>query len=75
MKRRDFIIGATCGVGAAWIGSRYMPRAMSAIPDLPRKFNAADTVVLGNTGIPPVVLPWEPARSAADTTLTRLRWA
>ena len=22
MKRRDFIIGATCGVGAAWIGSR-----------------------------------------------------
>ena len=51
MKRRDFIIGSTCGVGAAWIGSRYMPRAMSAIPDLPRKFSAADTVVLGNTGI------------------------
>src|SRR6202158_3809148 len=51
MKRRDFIIGATCGVGAAWIGSRDLTRAMSAIPALPRKFNAADTVVLGNTGI------------------------
>jgi 1-deoxyxylulose-5-phosphate synthase len=51
MKRRDFIVGATCGVGAAWFGSRYMPKAMSAIPDLPRKFNAADTVMLGNTGI------------------------
>jgi 1-deoxyxylulose-5-phosphate synthase len=51
MKRRDFIIGATCGVGAAWIGSRDLTRAMSAMPALPRKFSAADTVVLGNTGI------------------------
>jgi len=51
MKRRDFIIGATCGVGAAWIGSRDLGRAMSALPALPRKFSAADTVVLGNTGI------------------------
>jgi aryl-alcohol dehydrogenase-like predicted oxidoreductase len=51
MKRRDFIIGATCGVGAAWIGSRGFTRSMSAVPALPRKFSAADTVVLGNTGI------------------------
>ncbi len=51
MKRRDFIIGATCGVGAAWIGSRELVRAMSAVPALPRKFSAADTVVLGKTGI------------------------
>src|SRR5713101_2332819 len=51
MKRRDFIIAATCGVGAAWIGSRDLARAMSALPALPRKFNAADTVVLGKTGI------------------------
>src|SRR5271168_3980845 len=51
MKRRDFIIGATCGVGTAWIGSRDLVRAMNALPALPRKFSAADTVVLGNTGI------------------------
>ncbi len=51
MKRRDFIIGATAGVGAAWIGSRSLAQAMSALPALPRKFTAADTVVLGKTGI------------------------
>jgi len=38
-------------VGAAWIGSRGLARAMSAVPALPRKFTAADTVVLGKTGI------------------------
>jgi aryl-alcohol dehydrogenase-like predicted oxidoreductase len=51
MKRRDFIIGATCGVGAAWIGTRDLARVMSALPALPRKFSAADTVTLGKTGI------------------------
>jgi 1-deoxyxylulose-5-phosphate synthase len=51
MKRRDFIIGAAYGVGAAWIGSRDLARAMRALPALPRKFSAADTVTLGNTGI------------------------
>src|SRR4029078_10690429 len=51
MKRRDFILGATAGVGAAWIGSRGLARAMSAVPALPRKFGAADTVRLGKTGI------------------------
>src|SRR6476661_7790584 len=49
MKRRQFIIGATCGVGAAWIGSRRW--TASALPALPRKFTAADTVMLGKTGI------------------------
>jgi aryl-alcohol dehydrogenase-like predicted oxidoreductase len=38
-------------VGAAWIGSRDLARAMSALPALPRKFSAADTVTLGKTGI------------------------
>jgi len=38
-------------VGAAWIGSRGLARAMSAVPALPRKFTAADLVVLGKTGI------------------------
>ena len=51
MKRRDFIIGTACGVGATWIGSRGLAAAMSALPDLPRKFTAADTVTLGKTGI------------------------
>jgi aryl-alcohol dehydrogenase-like predicted oxidoreductase len=51
MKRREFIIGATAAAGAAWIGSRGLARAMSALPPLPRKFAASDTVVLGNTGI------------------------
>jgi 1-deoxyxylulose-5-phosphate synthase len=51
MKRRDFIIGATCGAGAAWIGSQRLAKAMSALPDLPRKFSASDTVTLGRTGI------------------------
>jgi aryl-alcohol dehydrogenase-like predicted oxidoreductase len=51
MKRRDFIIGATCGVGAAWLGYRDLAGAMRALPALPRKFSASDTVTLGNTGI------------------------
>ena len=51
MKRRSFIFGAACGVGAAWIGSRDLAQAMSSVPGLPRKFSAADTVTLGKTGI------------------------
>ena len=51
MKRRDFIIGATCGVGAAWIGSREWAPVARALPALPGKFSAADSVVLGKTGI------------------------
>src|SRR6266478_10016420 len=51
MKRREFIIGATCGVGAAWIGSRGWTASARALPALPRKFTAADTVTLGKTGI------------------------
>jgi 1-deoxyxylulose-5-phosphate synthase len=53
MKRRDFIIGASCGVGAAWLGARGWAgaRALPALPPLPRKFSAADTVTLGKTGI------------------------
>jgi len=53
MKRRDFIIGATGAVGAAWIGYQGLARAIDidALPPLPRKFAAADTVTLGKTGI------------------------
>jgi len=51
MKRREFSIGATCGLGAAWIGSRGWTASARALPALPRKFTAADTVTLGKTGI------------------------
>jgi len=49
MKRRDFLTTAAYGMGAAWLGTKAT-RAF-ALPELTRKFTAADTVVLGNTGI------------------------
>jgi len=51
MRRREFVVGTAFGLGAAWIGARHLTRAMSAVPALPRKFSAADTVTLGKTGI------------------------
>jgi 1-deoxyxylulose-5-phosphate synthase len=51
MRRRDFIVGATCGVGAALLGSRAWSASTWELPPLTRKFNASDTVTLGNTGI------------------------
>jgi aryl-alcohol dehydrogenase-like predicted oxidoreductase len=51
MKRRDFVRHAAFGTGAAWIGARpFLSRAL-ALPELSRKFSAADTVTLGKTGI------------------------
>jgi aryl-alcohol dehydrogenase-like predicted oxidoreductase len=49
MKRRQFLVSAAKTVGAAWLTS-VVP-ATFAEKSLPRKFNASDTVVLGNTGI------------------------
>ena len=54
MKRRDFITTAACGLGAMWLGSKWLGAGARALPPLPpllRKFSAADTVVLGKTGI------------------------
>jgi 1-deoxyxylulose-5-phosphate synthase len=51
MKRRDFIIGASYGAGAAWIGSQGWIASANTLPALPRKFTASDTVTLGKTGI------------------------
>src|SRR5712691_3840752 len=51
MKRREFIIGATCGLGAAWVGWQGVAATARALPPLPRKFAASDTVMLGKTGI------------------------
>ena len=50
MKRREFLTTAAYGAGAAWLGSKMTGRAV-AMPELPKKFSAAETVVLGNTGI------------------------
>jgi len=51
MKRREFIVCSSFGLGAAWIGSRGWTASAGALPALPRKFSAADTVTLGKTGI------------------------
>jgi aryl-alcohol dehydrogenase-like predicted oxidoreductase len=51
MKRRDFIAGAAGALGATWLASYgFRPRAL-ALPALPRKFAASETVTLGKTGI------------------------
>ena len=50
MKRREFITTAGYGVGAAWLGLNFTRRAW-AMPELGKKFSAADTVTLGSTGI------------------------
>ncbi len=51
MKRRDFIRRTACGMGAAWLGSRAAIGHGRSLPALPRKFSAADTVIIGKTGI------------------------
>jgi aryl-alcohol dehydrogenase-like predicted oxidoreductase len=51
MKRRDFIVHAARGLGAAWVGSRGLAAWASAPTALAKKFAASDTVVLGQTGI------------------------
>lgn len=50
MKRRQFIRGTAYGLSAGWLASRGMARAW-AMPSLPRKFSATETVTLGQTGI------------------------
>jgi len=49
MKRREFLIGASWGLAAAWAGAKAFPAG--ALPSVPHKFSATDTVVLGKTGI------------------------
>ena len=50
MKRREFLVGATQGMGAAWLASKGVLDAIAAT-SLSGKFSASDTVVLGKTGI------------------------
>jgi len=51
MKRREFIVQAAYGLGAAWVGSSGLAAWASALPALSKKFSASDAVVLGQTGI------------------------
>lgn len=51
MQRREFIMGAAWGVGGAWLGAKGFEGRARALPSLPRRFSAADTVVIGKTGI------------------------
>jgi 1-deoxyxylulose-5-phosphate synthase len=51
MKRRDFVLGTAKAIGAAWLTSRGLASVMQALPALPQKFSASDTVTLGKTGI------------------------
>ena len=51
MRRREFIARAGYGVGAAWLTAKGFETAAKALPALPRKFSASDTVSLGSTGI------------------------
>src|ERR1700761_4313708 len=51
MNRRQFLARSAYGVGAAWLGTKTLEATMMALPPLPRKFSASDTVTLGNTAI------------------------
>ncbi len=51
MNRREFIHRTACAAGAASLHPSVFARHAFALPTLPRKFSAADTVTLGKTGI------------------------
>src|SRR5579864_1846994 len=51
MRRRDFVLGTAKAIGAAWLTSHGLASVVHALPALPRRFSAADTVTLGKTGI------------------------
>jgi aryl-alcohol dehydrogenase-like predicted oxidoreductase len=51
MRRRDFVLGTAKAIGAAWLTSHGLASVMQALPALPQKFSASDTVTLGKTGI------------------------
>jgi 1-deoxyxylulose-5-phosphate synthase len=50
MKRREFIVNTSLGLGAAWLARQSILNAL-ADTQLPRKYSATDTVTLGKTGI------------------------
>ncbi len=48
MKRREFVLGSVRAAGSAWLATQAW---VLALPSLPRRFAATDTVTLGKTGI------------------------
>jgi len=50
MRRREFLIRSTSGLGATWLSSKAILSAL-ANAALPVKFSASDIVTLGSTGI------------------------
>src|SRR3984893_1055466 len=50
MRRREFLVRSASGLGAAWLSSQSILKAI-ATQTLPAKFSASDTVTLGSTGI------------------------
>jgi len=50
MRRREFLFRSASGIGAAWLSSKSILKAI-ATEYLPAKFSATDTVTLGSTGI------------------------
>src|SRR5467141_3590886 len=51
MKRREFLHRTACAAGALSFNASAFARRAFALPALPRKFSASDTVTLGKTGI------------------------
>jgi aryl-alcohol dehydrogenase-like predicted oxidoreductase len=50
MKRRDFLVNTSLGLGAAWLARQSILNVL-ADTQLPRNYAASDTVALGKTGI------------------------
>jgi aryl-alcohol dehydrogenase-like predicted oxidoreductase len=50
MRRREFILHAATGLGAC-LASKGLSALPFPTPSLPTKFNAADTIILGTSGI------------------------
>lgn len=51
MKRREFLQHTVWSVGATWLATQGWAGVLQALPALPRKVSASDTVTLGKTGI------------------------
>ncbi len=51
MKRREFLKTTAYGLGAVWLGGNALIERAMALPPLPRRYSASDTVTLGSTGI------------------------
>jgi aryl-alcohol dehydrogenase-like predicted oxidoreductase len=51
VNRRQFITRSAYGLGTAWLGTGTLDAVLMALPPLPQKFAASDTVTLGKTGI------------------------